>query len=58
MENILNKTKIKDYYFSSIFNMKHDLWSQPNSILYNNLRDDLLNLQIALKTNANGEYIY
>jgi len=57
MNNIFEKLKISTHYFDIIF-IKPDLYRY----LYDNLEDEndkfRWDLRNALKTNANGEYIY
>jgi hypothetical protein len=58
MKNIFNELIISIYYFSKIYDVSVDLLNY----LYNNLKKENFNtltwnLQDALKTNANGEYI-
>jgi hypothetical protein len=58
MKNIFNELIISIYYFSKIYDVSVDLLNY----LYNNLKKENFNtltwnLQDALTTNANGEYI-
>jgi hypothetical protein len=58
MVNIFNELIISIYYFSKIYDVSVDLLNY----LYNNLKKENFNtltwnLQDALTTNANGEYI-
>jgi hypothetical protein len=58
MKNIFNELTIPIYYFSKIYDVSVDLLNY----LYNNLKKENFNtltwnLQDALTTNANGEYI-
>jgi len=58
MVNIFNELTIPIYYFSKIYDVSVDLLNY----LYNNLKKENFNtltwnLQDALTTNANGEYI-
>ena len=58
MVNIFNELTIPRYYFSKIYDVSVDLLNY----LYNNLKKENFNtltwnLQDALTTNANGEYI-
>jgi hypothetical protein len=58
MKNIFNELTIPRYYFSKIYDVSVDLLNY----LYNNLKKENFNtltwnLQDALTTNANGEYI-
>ena len=57
MENIFNNLIIPSHYFMRFYpHISNDLFDY----LYDNLKNNILrlDLQDALKNNANGEYIY
>jgi spore coat protein CotH len=61
MENIINKLITSSHFFDVYLNLK-DIKPDLLMYLYNNLENENYNilrwdLQIALKINANGEYI-
>jgi hypothetical protein len=58
MVNIFNELTIPIYYFSKIYDMSVDLLIYISNNLYHENIDTLTrDLEIALTTNANGEYI-
>jgi hypothetical protein len=57
MENLFNEQQIPDFYFNQYFHLTLDLLYQLDPFLYNNLTLDLWDLKLALKINANEEYI-
>jgi hypothetical protein len=57
MVNIFNELIIPRYYFSKIYDMSVDLLIYISNNLENENENLTWNLQDALTTNANGEYI-
>jgi hypothetical protein len=57
MVNIFNELTIPIYYFSKIYDMSVDLLIYISNNLENENENLTWNLQDALTTNANGEYI-
>jgi hypothetical protein len=45
MVNIFEKTKITDQCFNQFFQPIHDIWSQLDSLLYNNLIIELWDIE-------------
>ena len=58
MKNTFKKIRIPNYCFDYSINITHDLWFYlKDNLQKENYQTFRLDLSIALKTNANGEYI-